>query len=205
MQKKFLIYKVTNLLNDRFYIGMHIGFPDDNYMGSGRRIKAEIKKYGRENFKKEILEELNSRAELVLREKQIVNDELRQNPLCLNLKNGGDGGGGFWSEEQHLAASRRGGRIAGLLHGRNNAYRAHEILRKSGNFFGGSNNKLGTITSEQTKSKISKTFKERGIGVGEKNSQFGTCWVTKDSKSAKIKKEQLDEYLANGYLRGRHK
>ena len=47
------------------------------------------------------------------------------------------------------------------------------------------------------------TFAERGHMQGEKNSQFGTCWVTNGVKPAKIKKEKLNEYLANGYRKGR--
>lgn len=54
---------------------------------------------------------------------------------------------------------------------------------------------------EETKLKIAKSMV--GVQVGEKNSQFGTCWVTDGVKPIKIKKEQLDEYLADGYSRGR--
>lgn len=39
--------------------------------------------------------------------------------------------------------------------------------------------------------------------IGEKNSHFGTCWITKDDKSISIKKELLDEYLNSGWTRGR--
>lgn len=92
MEKQHIIYKVTNTLNNRFYVGMHTGFPDDQYFGSGKRLKAEIKKYGKQYFKKEILEVLPDRESLRIRESQIVNEQLRSNPLCLNLKNGGEGG-----------------------------------------------------------------------------------------------------------------
>lgn len=65
---------------------------DDGYLGSGKRIRAEVKKYGKENFEKVILEELPTRKALADREREIVNEVLRQDPLCLNLKNGGEGG-----------------------------------------------------------------------------------------------------------------
>ena len=61
------IYKITNLLNGKIYIGKHTCKNIENvYYGSGVAIKAAIKKYGKENFKKDILcfceseEELNS-------------------------------------------------------------------------------------------------------------------------------------------------
>src|SRR5271168_1372693 len=93
---KHLLYRTTNILNSRFYIGMHsTKNPEDGYLGSGKRLKYEIQKYGRENFKKEILEELPTRTSLENREAEIVNEKLLADPLCLNLKNGGEGG---WEE-----------------------------------------------------------------------------------------------------------
>jgi len=99
MNKHFIIYQTTNKINGRFYVGMHATTNiDDGYLGSGKRIKAEIKKYGRENFERKVLERLSSKEALVLREKEIVTEHLRADPLCLNLKNGGEGGGTFTDE-----------------------------------------------------------------------------------------------------------
>lgn len=50
-----IIYKITNLVNGKFYIGQDIK-NDSNYFGSGNLIIQAIKKYGKENFIKEILE-----------------------------------------------------------------------------------------------------------------------------------------------------
>jgi group I intron endonuclease len=44
------IYKTTNLINGKFYIGQHKGDWDYSYFGSGKLIKRAIKKYGVENF-----------------------------------------------------------------------------------------------------------------------------------------------------------
>lgn len=38
---------------------------------------------------------------------------------------------------------------------------------------------------------------------GEKNSQYGTCWVYNENRNIKIKKEELQEYLNNSYIKGR--
>ena len=57
------IYKITNLMNNKIYIGQQ--YKDrPTYLGSGKLIRQAILKYGKENFKKEVLQKCNSTAEL---------------------------------------------------------------------------------------------------------------------------------------------
>lgn len=54
----YIVYKTTNLCNGRFYVGVHgTSNPDvfDGYLGTNRLLKAAVKKYGKENFKRETL------------------------------------------------------------------------------------------------------------------------------------------------------
>jgi len=51
-----IIYKTTNLINGKFYVGQHFTSADDGYLGSGKAIILSIKKYGKENFFRETLE-----------------------------------------------------------------------------------------------------------------------------------------------------
>jgi len=55
------VYKITNLLNNKWYIGSHLGVTNieealnDNYLGSGKRLWYAYNKYGFDNFKKEVI------------------------------------------------------------------------------------------------------------------------------------------------------
>lgn len=58
-----IVYKTTNLINGKIYIGQSI-YNNESYLGSGNLIFLDIKKYGRENFKKEILKECKNKNQL---------------------------------------------------------------------------------------------------------------------------------------------
>lgn len=88
------LYKTICLINQKYYIGMHSTTRlDDNYLGSGLIIRRSLKKYGVGQHVKEILLFCSSRRELCCKERDIVNETLLQDPLCMNLKIGGEGGG----------------------------------------------------------------------------------------------------------------
>jgi hypothetical protein len=44
---------------------------------------------------------------------------------------------------------------------------------------------------------------KKGTNLGKENSQYGTCWITKDGDNKKIKIQDIDTYLKNGWVRGR--
>lgn len=63
--KHFIVYKTTNVVNDKIYIGQHCTENiDDNYIGSGLVLLKAIDKYGKNSFKREILEKCNSFDEM---------------------------------------------------------------------------------------------------------------------------------------------
>jgi len=85
-----VIYKTTNLLNGKFYIGKDEK-NDPNYLGSGKIFKLALNKNGRENFKKEILEFCDTRELLNNREKYWI-ESLSATTLGYNITEGGTGG-----------------------------------------------------------------------------------------------------------------
>lgn len=60
------IYKTTNLINGKIYIGQKKSskFLESSYFGSGVRLKEAIKKYGEENFSVELIEYCTNQKEL---------------------------------------------------------------------------------------------------------------------------------------------
>lgn len=87
------LYKITNLINNKIYIGIHSTDKlDDGYFGSGRALIKAIRKYGKANFKKEILEWFDWRCEALQREAQIVNKEFIERDDNYNLIVGGSDG-----------------------------------------------------------------------------------------------------------------
>jgi hypothetical protein len=90
-EKKYhYIYKTTCNVTEKYYLGMHSTDKlDDGYLGSGRRLKYSINKYGKNNHTKEILEYSNNREELRLREAEIVTLDEISKENCLNLNIGG--------------------------------------------------------------------------------------------------------------------
>jgi hypothetical protein len=82
-----------NQINGKYYYGVHNGKNTESYEGSGDLLYKAYKKYGKENFKKEILKEFDTEDEAYEYEEVIVNEKMinKNNPMCYNLKEGGKG------------------------------------------------------------------------------------------------------------------
>lgn len=196
------IYKITCTLNGKYYIGMHSTFDlEDGYMGSGKRIKRSIEKHGIKNHTKEILEFLPNRSSLKEREKELVNEKLIKDSLCMNLKLGGEGGfdhipkevksnnlkkvlNKLWQDENYRdSISKRSSKQMKKRH--------KEGLVKIPNW-------NGRKHSEETKDKLKKSL--AGKQVGSKNSQFGKIWITNGKENKKIPK---GDKIPKGFKLGR--
>lgn len=286
VQKYHYFYKITNTINNHFYYGIHsTNNLNDGYMGSGSRLKIAIKKYGIENFSKEIIKFFDNREELAKYEAEIVTESLVHDPNCYNMIVGGDclitsgtttviddKGNTFrvpvddpmmYIKYKPIASDRvycldttdNQYKIVDIDEFRHNRERyvsqldnmiivrdittgksmqvsreeyhsnktkystpsTDKVLVKDtkGNFFQvhKDDNRLlnGELTlfwknrkhTQETKNKISDTFQKNKHQQGEKNSQYGTCWIMKDDISKKIKKCDLDVYISEGWIKGR--
>lgn len=63
---------------------------------------------------------------------------------------------------------------------------------------------FGKKHKPETIEKFKRTYKEIGHQQGEKNSQYGTCWITKNGENKKIKKEELEIFEQQGWKKGRN-
>lgn len=197
----YTIYKITNKLDGKFYIGKHKTKElDDGYMGSGKLIRRAVKTHGIENFKKEILYIFDNEVEMNEAEKKLV-------ILCeesYNLCPGGEGGWGYVNEREDLSFLRK--------EQRKKEFEENPIIEKERMVSLSRKAHLtlktnypegiwkGRTHSQETKKQMSEKAKKR---VGSRNSQYGTCWVTNGEKTFKIAKEKLDYYLNLGYTNGR--
>lgn len=202
----YLIYKITNLINGTVYVGAHkTTNKNDGYMGSGKIIRNAIAKHGEHNFSKEILFELSSKEEMYAKEAEIVTEEFLKGNVY-NLKLGGEGG---WD---HICNSPDFSSICSSGVSESNKRRDYSGISKkvsdsmkeqykSGerqipkNFI---NSMLGKSHTSETKNKISEKLKL--AQAGNKNSQFGTMWITNEIESKKILKTDL---IPEGWRKGR--
>lgn len=166
----YTIYKVTNKINNKFYIGMHqTENLNDAYMGSGKLIRQAIQKYGVVNFTKEILHIFDNEEDMKNKEKELVIISEKSYNLC----EGGKGGfsylnrsgkalrtGAILSEEtkKKISKSKKGSKLSDEQKqwiSENNPMKNEEAKRKM----------IASLTgkpkSEEHKKKISESLKRK--------------------------------------------
>ena len=153
------IYKITNNINGKLYIGKHSKDNlDDGYMGSGILIKKAITKYGIENFTKEYLAFCDNEDTLNYLEKFYIK-KYKAREVGYNLTDGGDG---------QLGVPRAGQNVG--MYGK---HHSEETKQKIGEALKGKKRKpfskehkkrisvalSNRVVSEETKQKISEARK----------------------------------------------
>lgn len=207
----------------------------DRYMGSGVEIREALKKEGKKSFVKEILFTFDTKEEMLAKEKELVTKEfcIREdtynriegcgtyNNIDMIVVKDSQGNiskvykedprwlsGELVGHTKYSESKTKG--FASFKDEKNNYYylSINDPRFLSGELVGlqkGCKGNIGFTNkehSEETKIRMSEKAKQR---IGEKNSQFGTCWITKENINKKIKKENLDEYINQGWIKGRLK
>lgn len=217
MERFFLVYKTMNKAKGEYYIGVHITDDmNDDYLGSGKRLRRSIEKYGREAFERDILAVFDNPNDMFLKEAELVNEETLKDPLCLNLKVGGYGGWGLkdksilYNSESQSRRSKmndpqwrkeNSDRIkAWSQKGLENARKKLSKMREEGYRSKGS---LGYHHTEEHKKRMSDIMKD--AQSGKRNSQYGKCWIHSqlEKKSIRVMKDEIQEWLDKGWIVGR--
>ncbi len=206
--KKYTIYEITNKIDGKIYIGKHeTANINDGYMGSGKVLKNAQSKHGIENFVKEILYVFETEEEMNTKEAELVTEGFCLREDTYNLCPGGKGGWGYINSAG-LTNTSKGGYNSLIFTDKDkwiqickkNVISHNEKMRKSkkgiysDSFDPKTHGMLNKKHSDSTKDKMSKSQ------AGNKNSQFGSMWITNGTQNTKIKKS---ESIPEGWYKGR--
>jgi hypothetical protein len=111
MKKYYYIYKTTNNITGKIYIGKRYGTLDESYYGSGVHIKRSINHHGQSNFTKDILV-ITDNFYIDELERNMIQHFNSQDPsVGYNISSGGDGGdtyqGRSWKEVSNTQVYNR--------------------------------------------------------------------------------------------------
>ena len=155
MQKKFhYTYITTNLINKKQYVGDHsTNNINDNYLGSGNIFTKAIKKYGKENFERKILEQFNTKEEAFNAQEKYIQKHHTLIPNGYNISpKGGHNVKGCISEstKEKISVANKG-RITWMKDKKHSKY-SKELNRQK---------HINIKLSKETKNKISYSLKDR--------------------------------------------
>jgi hypothetical protein len=210
----FTLYKITNNINGKIYIGVHkTDNIDDGYMGSGKVLKRAINKYGIDSFTKEILHTFDSREEMFEMESQLVNEDFVKRTDTYNIRLGGFGGFDHVNDTGLNVYGNNGmtgyggdnllsekGELVSRLKDKG----TYDIFcKKMSDIHKGNTYWLGKTHTDESKEKIGKANSKHQTGKG--NSNYGKCWIHNLDlkKSMPIPRYELDQWLSDGWIKGR--
>ena len=213
----FITYKITCNVTGTYYIGSHkTDNIDDGYMGSGRFIRKSIEEFGVENHTKEILGVFDNRRDsLELEHKLVKEKKALEKNMCLNIANGGNCFDEVNKSRKNIYARTPKTIELNKLAGKKGYQRLKEMKEQDPAFAQQLHNNitkglkkyyethsgtfLGKHHTEEAKEKMRASSKGKGVGI--RNSQYGTYWITNGYTSMKWSNSRGE--IPDGYYRGR--
>ena len=217
----YMIYKITNQINGKIYIGSHkTKNLDDNYMGSGKYLKRAIEKNGIDNFKKEILHVYDNPESMYAKEAELVTEDFISTENTYNLKVGGFGGWDFINSKSLNGFSNtdtaRKGRITAnkkleekygkdwrrIIPNNITPEKRQESIQKGlkTKKKNGYKSKTSQMNTPESIQKKKETYILTQHQKGSNNSNFGKMWITNGVVSKLILKT---EDMPFGWSKGR--
>ena len=188
------VYKTTNLINHKIYVGQHTATHfDASYYGSGRYLLNALNKYGKENFEVVLLEECEDKHSLNNQERDWISlFNSQDHSIGYNISSGGDGGDVYsgLSEEDKQEVSRKlseanSGKI--VVHkGEKKTHICPELIES---YLENGWVRGGCTPTDKQREKTSNTLK-------------GTIFVTNGEHNKRIFPENIKEWENKGYWRG---
>lgn len=199
------VYLIRNLVNKKIYIGKHTSKSLENdYYGSGKLINEAIRKYGKQNFTKEILYVASSADDALYAESIFVTKEFVEHDMTYNMTVGGHGSWYHVQSDKELQAKR-----------------LHSLKQYSSSYVGRLQRSISTkrvyengrLKSFTMKGKHLSQSAKDSIGSknsihqsGKGNSQYGKQWIYSPitCESKLLCKKEADELLSSGlWIKGR--
>lgn len=188
-KKYYLIYQITNNLNNKIYIGKHkTDNLDDDYFGSGKHLIYAQQKYGLENFTKTILFYCANEEEMNLLEKSVVTPEFCAREDVYNMMEGGFGGWDYVNQSGKNILTKE-------LYSKGGKNVQKKIREKFGiSFTAYIYSKMSDDEKKKYSQKISKSRKEfnrmhPGYFAKENNPMFNYEWSLEQKKKLSEKKQ----------------
>ena len=220
------IYLTTNLINNKKYVGQHRSeiFEPNKYLGSGKLLQKAIDKYGKENFRCELLEECSSDSELNEKEVYWISKlNSVQDDNYYNLCKGGLGHTCEpWNKGKRGVQEVTSKMLESLEYGRHlpASDNLKEKLRQIRTGCEVSDKTRQKLRDAQTGKKMSNECKEkhRNLMLGSNNPNYGgitdehkeklrqvskdRVHIHKDQINKNVKKDELDLYLSDDWQLG---
>lgn len=184
MIKYYLVYKITNVVNNKIYVGKHYGFDDDKYFASGGLIiQRAIKKYGKRNFIKETIKKYKSLEKVNKGEKYWIkklnsfhpNDHPNRNEIIKKISLGGK------NRWKNSSAKFK---------------RNHSESRK-----GNKNGMYGKIHTNNSKKEMSEKIKKKWKNIDFRNKIINK---SRNKKISESKRKKFDKVFMKKYINMYH-
>ena len=203
----YIVYKTTNLTNNKFYIGKHKQLTDpysfDGYLGSGTRLMNAIRKYGKEHFTRVTLFSFLNEEDCFSKENELSKQWLGD-PLCYNIKEGGLGGFDHINNNPELNARRLAASLEAIKKNQQDPnYINFSQTEKGRNIISQRNIHMATYNLGQYSRESIERRKAAGWGgggqIGSKNGAFGSKTYM-NLETQEKKKFLRTEVIPNGWV-----
>jgi hypothetical protein len=185
MAETWILYRTTNLVNSKIYVGVHKLSNTSKskcYIGSGDALQLAVKRYGRKNFVRITLAKFSCSDDAYFAEAEMVTEDFVKREDTYNISLGGRGGVNLTEEMKAKMRASKKGQQTRL--GKKHTEETKSKLRAAS---------TGRIVSEETRWKISLA------GKGRKHTNETKAKMSEIAKNRPFTDEMKDRivYLAS--------